>query len=221
MNDEPERLHRAEGFVLAGGRSSRMGQEKALVRWAGKSLIGIALGKLSRLPLAVPPRIAGARSDLSSFAAVAPDLHLDCGPLGGIEGALASSSKPLNVFLPVDVPLLPTFFMEWMLERAALTGALVTVPRILGFAQPLGAVYHASLLPGVTAALDAGNYKVLPGVCSAAVALGGASAVDIFDAESVASTSDALPCSSPLPVSRWFHNCNTPLDLAEMLAEML
>jgi molybdopterin-guanine dinucleotide biosynthesis protein A len=108
----------AEGFVLAGGRSTRMGQDKALLQLAGRPLLDLALDKLRALPLAAAPRIAAARSDLSSHAGVIADLHPGCGPLSGIEAALAASTQPLNVFLPVDTPLLPAHFLLWMLERA-------------------------------------------------------------------------------------------------------
>ena len=100
------------------------------------------------------------RPDLSSYAPVVPDLHPGCGPLSGIEAALAATTRPLNLFLPVDLPLLPARFLSWMLRRAEITGALVTVPRANGRPQPLCAVYHRDLLAGVTASLAAGNYKV-------------------------------------------------------------
>src|ERR1700746_781805 len=122
----------AEGFVLAGGRSTRMGQDKALLQWAGRTLLERALDKLRTLPLAAAPRIAGARSDLSSHAGVVADLHPGCGPLSGIEAALAARTRPLNVFLPVDTPLLPAQFLFWRLQRAETTGALMTIPRING-----------------------------------------------------------------------------------------
>src|SRR6202167_5393173 len=135
----------AMGFVLAGGRSTRMGQDKALLQVGGRSLLDLALDKLRSIGVAAP-RIAAARSDLSSHAGVVADLHPGCGPLSGIEAALAASSRPLNVFLPVDVPLLPAQFLLWMLQRAQTTGALVTVPRINGWPQALCAVYHRDVL---------------------------------------------------------------------------
>ena len=156
-----------EGFVLAGGRSSRMGQDKALLQVGGRSLVDLALDKLRSIGVAAP-RIAGARTDLSSHAAVVPDLHPGCGPLSGIEAALAASNQPLNLFLPVDMPLLPARFLHWMLLRAEITGALVTVPRFNGRPQPLCAVYHRDLLRPITASLLAGNYKVMPVVSAAA-----------------------------------------------------
>jgi molybdopterin-guanine dinucleotide biosynthesis protein A len=200
----------AEGFVLAGGRSTRMGQDKASLLLAGRSLLEIALDKLRVLPLAVPPRIV--RSDLSSQAAVIADLQPGCGPLSGIEAALAASARPLNVFLPVDIPLLPAHFLLWMLQRAETTGAVMTVPRVNGWPQPLCAVYQRDLLGPITASLRAGDYKVMPVVTAAARAH--SSSIDIFDVELVSSANSELLALSPLPPHRWFHNCNTPEDMA-------
>ncbi len=206
----------AEAFVLAGGRSSRMGQDKAKLPWAGRPLLEIALEKLRALPLAAAPRIAGARSDVSSQAAVIADIHPDCGPLSGIEAALTASSRPLNIFLPVDLPLLPLALLNRMLFRAQTTRAFITIPRLNGLPQPLCAIYHRSLLPGITASIEARRHKVMAAVVSAAREAGGDTAIDIFDIESLASIDHELPGSSPLPPYRWFHNCNTPEDMMEM-----
>jgi molybdenum cofactor guanylyltransferase len=202
-----EDYEEAEGFVLAGGRSSRMGRDKALLELGGRSMLKIALDKLRALPLAIPPRVAGARSDAGAIA----DLHPGCGPLGGIEAALAASSRSLNVFLPIDMPLLPAKFMVWMLRRAQITGAMLTLPRINARPQPLCAVYHRELLGPITRSLLAGDYKVMRVVCSAAPPTGTA---DIFDVELVTSAEPEMFAFSPLPAYRWFHNCNTPEDVA-------
>jgi len=169
-----------------------MGQDKALMRIGGRALLERALEKLPGA------RIAGARSDLSAFAPVIPDIHPDCGPLSGIEAALAASNTSLNVFLPVDMPLLPASFLAWMLQRAQITGAPATIPRINGLPQPLCAVYQRSLLPSITSALNRGEYKVMAAVTQA----------DLFDVEMLASTG----LEAATPVYRWFHNCNTPED---------
>jgi len=197
----------AEGFVLAGGRSSRMGQDKALLRLGGRSMLEIALDKLRALPLPAPPRVAGGRSDAGPIA----DLHPGFGPLSGIEAALTASIRPLNVFLPLDMLLLPAKFLVWMLRRAQITGAMVTVPRINGRPQPLCAVYHRELLEPITRSLLAGNYKVMSVICSAAPRT---ESIDIFDVELVSSADPEMLAFSSLPAYRWFHNCNTPKDMA-------
>ena len=123
------------------------GEIKRCSWWRAGSLLELALDKLRALSLNTAPRIAAARSDLSSHAEAMADLHPGCGPLSGIEAALAASSQPLNFFLPVDIPLLPAQFLAWMLSRTQITGALMTVPRISGQPQPLCAVYQRNLLP--------------------------------------------------------------------------
>jgi molybdopterin-guanine dinucleotide biosynthesis protein A len=187
-----------------------MGQDKALLQVGGRSLVELALDKLRSIGVA-EPRIAGARTDLSSLAPVVADVHPGCGPLSGIEAALAATTKGLNLFLPVDMPLLPARFLHWMLLRAEITGALMTVPCINGWPQPLCAVYHRDLLGPITASLLGGNFKVMPEVTAAA---GQSQAVDVFDTERLASSHPELLGFSPLPLYRWFHNCNLPEDMA-------
>ena len=109
------------------------------------------------------------------------------------------------------MPLLPAKFLAWMLRRAQITRAMVTLPRINGRPHPLCAVYHRQLLGAITASLLAGNYKVMQVVCSAATQ---SESVDLFDVEAVASADPEMFAFSPLPAYRWFHNCNTPEDMA-------
>jgi hypothetical protein len=66
-------------------------------------------------------------------------------------------------------------------------------------------------LSPITAALAAGDYKVMP-VISAACHL--RQSIDVFDVEGVASAQPYLFSFSALPLYRWFHNCNTPEDMA-------
>lgn len=206
---------RVDGFVLAGGRSTRMGRDKALLPWQGESLVEHALGQLHALGMKA--RIAGSRPDLARFAAVVDDLHPGCGPLAGIEAALAASDAELNLFLPVDLPLLPGLFLSWLLARVGTTGALATIPTVGGRPQPLCAVYHQALLPGITAALEAGDYKVMHGI---------EQGVDLarHDGQHIGLFLDMVPMEdiygsrfdwpSDPPLYRWFQNMNTPADLA-------
>ena len=130
----------AEGFVLAGGRSSRMGSEKALVYLAGEPLVAHALRTLRQA--GCRSRIAGARSPLDSYAPVVMDSEPDRGPLAGICAALAACSASRAVFLPVDMPLLPAALITFLLEEARKEDAAVTVPKMDGFVQTFPAIIH-------------------------------------------------------------------------------
>ena len=147
------------GYVLAGGRSTRMGRDKALVELAGKPLVARAVEKLRRLCADVS--IAGSPA-LAAFAPVVPDLHPGCGPLSGIEAALAHSTHDWNLVLAVDMPLMPTAILEAEFVRAALSAQpppIALIHTVDGRDQPLCAMYHRSLLPFVSRFLEAGEYK--------------------------------------------------------------
>ena len=199
-------------FVLAGGQSTRMGRDKALLELSGRPLIALALEKLRSLGFS--PRIVGSRPDLASFAPVVPDIHPHSGPLGGIEAALAIADAEQSIFLPVDLPWLPAEFLRWMIDRASITKALATIPRLQGRAQPLCAVYARALLPYARAAMAAGNAKVMKAVDCATNATG--RPIDSFDVESVAA---AQSWDQPVPLHRWFENINTPSDFEKAVLE--
>jgi molybdopterin-guanine dinucleotide biosynthesis protein A len=200
----------AEGWVLAGGRSLRMGRDKAAVVLAGRPLLEHMLDKLRVLGLRA--RVAGLRAPVvNPGAEVLQDAHPDCGPLSGMETALRKSETALVLVVGVDLPLLETEFLAWMLERAATTGAMATVPRVGGKLQPLCAVYRRELLDGVTGALEAGDYKVTMALEHAAGGRLDYGRMDCFDAERIAATG---AWRSTRAVHRQFMNCNTPEELA-------
>jgi molybdenum cofactor guanylyltransferase len=191
------------GFILAGGLSSRMGSDKALLEIDGRPLIAHALDLLSAVTPA--PRICGSRPDLAPFADVIPDNFPNSGPLGGIEAALSASTTDLNLFLPVDLPNLPIEFLRVLVARAEDSNAVATIPTLAGLPQPLTAIYSRRLLPGLRAALAAGDYKVKTAITTAAAALN--APVDLFSVEPLAPNPEG-----PNP-EQWFRNLNTPSDL--------
>jgi molybdopterin-guanine dinucleotide biosynthesis protein A len=204
------------GFILAGGKSTRMGRDKALLEWQGRPLIEHALAKLHSVGISA--RILGVRPDLAGFAPVISDNFPEQGPLGGIEAALSATDTDLNLFLPIDLPLLPVEFLNWMVARAELTQAAATIPRIEGQPQPLCAIYHRGLRGGIQSALSRGDRKVMRVVGRAADDAG--MVIDIFDIEAVAavqSANGAWPWR--LPMRRWFENLNSPGDVVRTAVE--
>ena len=103
-------------FVLAGGKSSRMGTDKSLLKLNGELLIEHALAIFRRAGLSA--QIVGARCDLSQFSPVVPD-HAPTaglGPLAGICSAISASNSAYAVFLPVDMPLVPAALINYLLH---------------------------------------------------------------------------------------------------------
>ncbi len=208
--NSPAASPRLRAFVLAGGRSSRMGQDKALLPMQGQPLVAQMLTKLRALHL--EPAICGNRPDLAAYAPMIPDAAEACGPLGGIVAALEASDAALNLILAVDLPGLPVEFLHWLTLRAALTGAPATIPFVGGRPQPLCAVYHRDLAASLRQSLAAGNYRVIHAIHRAAVR------IDTCMVEQIAASGvfDAVPALPP--VHTWFRNLNTPADFARYAA---
>lgn len=193
-----------------------MGRDKALLEMNGRLLVDHALELLRGLDSS--PRLCGSRPDLARFAGVVPDNFPQCGPLAGIEAALAVSDSDLNVFVPVDLPGLPSGFLRWMMTRAERSHAVATIPRHGGRTHPLCAVYSRRLLDGLRRSLAAGDCKVMIALEDAAASVG--EALDVFDVEAVASTQLPGEWPSHPPLAEWFRNVNTPADYELLRARL-
>jgi molybdopterin-guanine dinucleotide biosynthesis protein A len=145
-------------FVLAGGKSTRMGSDKSFVVLDGRSLLARALGLARSVTDSV--RIVGSAEKFAAFAPVVEDIFRDCGPLGGIHAALRSSTAELNLMLAVDVPFVPSALLRYLVVRARSASAAATVPRARGGWQPLCAIYRREFADAAEKALRAGRYKI-------------------------------------------------------------
>jgi len=104
--------------ILAGGKSSRMGRDKAFLPFRGQPLIEHAL-QVVREAGAAEVLISGRpEQDFSHYdCPVLLDLESDCGPLGGIERGLAVAAHPLVLILAVDLPHMTPACVEWLCRR--------------------------------------------------------------------------------------------------------
>jgi molybdopterin-guanine dinucleotide biosynthesis protein A len=208
------RLEPATGFVLAGGRSSRMGSDKALALFCGVPLVQVALETFAEAK--IPAAIAGARSDLSQFGALIPDIAPGSGPLSGIHAALSVSSAEWNLFLPVDLPLMPPSLLAVLLQRARLMHSPVTVATCNGRLEPFPVVLHRSALPSIVHRLETGQtachraWETIPAELGAAL--------DAISVEALIQCGQCHPGRrrTGLPPLLWFQSANTPDELARL-----
>jgi molybdenum cofactor guanylyltransferase len=189
-------------FILAGGKSTRMGTDKAFVTLGGRAL----LARMLDLARSVTPevRIVGEASKYAPFANVVEDLFPGCGPLGGIHAALRSTSTEINLILAVDIPFASLALLQFLITRTKNSSALVTVARSGGRLHPLCAVYRREFAQAAENALREGRYKI--------DALFDQVATQVIGEEEL-----ELAGFAP----RIFRNLNTPQDLVgEDLAEV-
>jgi molybdenum cofactor guanylyltransferase len=145
-------------FVLAGGKSSRMGSDKAFLRLGAETLLSQALKTAGAVAREV--RIVGDANKFQAFGQVVEDVYRERGPLGGIHAALSSTTTDLNLMLAVDLPFVGPKFLEYLLSRARESGATVTVPRAGSGLQPLCAAYQRGFAQVAEPALRDGKNKI-------------------------------------------------------------
>jgi len=146
------------GFVLAGGQSSRMGSDKALLPWGDGSLLARALANAQAVCEHV--FICGPRSRYDNFGEVIEDAQPGRGPLSGIQAALRATQSELNLVLSVDLPLMTAKFLTWLWQQADSGEQMITAPEALGVLQPLCAIYNRQVREAVDAALAERDLKV-------------------------------------------------------------
>jgi len=141
------------GFVLVGGRSSRMGRDKALLPFRGGTLAGHVAAAVAEaagsVTLVGDPREYGFLG-----LPVIPDRLRGAGPLAGIQAALDASKAGWNLVVACDMPGVNAGFLARLLEAARSTQADCLLPAgRSGLPEPLCAVYHRRCLPVIGAAL--------------------------------------------------------------------
>ena len=198
----------AAGFVLAGGRSSRMGRDKALVAFRGQPLVAHALGILREAGLAAA--IAGSRSVLGAYAPVVEDAESGLGPLAGICAAMSSTTARWAVFVPVDLPLLPASLVRCLMKDARTTGRAITIASVNGFAETFPVVLERRVLPGLQSELDAGRSGCFSAFQAAAAGLG--QTMNVVVTERLAQAAQVAH-PSLIPAANWFVNINSAEDL--------
>jgi molybdopterin-guanine dinucleotide biosynthesis protein A len=147
------------GAILAGGKSTRMGKEKALLEFHGKPFIKHIAETLSRLF----EHIVVVADEPSRFEflhlPVVPDVFKNCGPLGGIHSALVYSSTERVFVVSCDTPLLQPEFISFLLDDVPDNDVLV--PSVGSFVHPICGMYKKSCIPVIEEWLTVKKYSVL------------------------------------------------------------
>ena len=145
--------------ILAGGKSSRMGRDKAWLEVGGKSLLARQIGIVREFGAAEIFISGRVDVDYSGFGhRVLQDKFPDAGPLAGIECALNSISTPLLLVLAVDLPEMNVKFLRQLAMHC--TENLGAIPRVNGNIEPLAAFYQIAAQPLAETLLRAGGNAV-------------------------------------------------------------
>jgi molybdopterin-guanine dinucleotide biosynthesis protein A len=159
-----------QGFIQAGGLSSRMGTDKAWLEIENRPMIervltavGPVVNSLSIIVNAANPHLQRYESLAGSYdAKVVYDMHDHRGPLGGIGTALTHcKSDQSALILACDMPFITTEFLAFLIDLHRREANQLTLPldreeRL----QPLAGVYSASCRPAVEQMLNTNDLRV-------------------------------------------------------------
>lgn len=149
------------GIILAGGRSSRLGKDKGLCAFKGKSLVSYAIEILKPL---CGNMIISANYFPEKYAAlglpVVPDKIQGIGPMGGILTCLKQSKTQHNLVLSCDTPFVNTDVFRHLLNEVE--NFQVVCPAHETFLlEPLSAYYNTNVLGDLEEAIRKKEYKMM------------------------------------------------------------
>lgn len=140
-----------QGFILVGGKSSRMGEDKARLRFGGRTSVELIAAALQGATQIITT-VGGPHRTVEALPNI-PDLRPGRGPLAGIEAALRHANSEYCLVVACDFPFVTGELFEFLLGRAAGSDAVVPM-QADARPQPLCAVYRAeNCLPAAASAI--------------------------------------------------------------------
>jgi len=147
------------GFVLTGGRSSRMGRDKALLSIDG-SLLVERIAEVVRAAAGNVTLIGAPGRYAHLGLPVLPDLAPDGGPICGLHTALKATRADWNLVVACDMPGLTAGFLSGLLAAAQQLGCACLAPQTDCGLHPLCAVYHRRSADAVEFAIQHKSFKM-------------------------------------------------------------
>lgn len=182
------------GIVLAGGRSRRMGRDKAWLDAGGRPLIVRVLERLAPLATEMVVVVAADAAPLPDLAArVVVDRVVGAGPLGGLQAGLEAAHTAWSFVVACDMPFLNLDLIRYLAYLRPGHDAVIPFPT--GRADPLHAFYHQRCLAPIAVSLANGERAMISFLGAVRVRSVSAAEIACFDAE-----------------GRSFLNINTPQE---------
>ncbi len=145
-------------YILAGGKSARMGEDKGMLKLGQKRMINHVLDQVKRCADEVV--IVANKSDYAQFGfRCIPDIYKGLGPIGGIYSALKDSGTHYNFVVGCDMPFLGYEIVNYLIDRAV--NADVTIPTIGGKMQPLCGIYTQACVGLIEEKIKANQLKMM------------------------------------------------------------
>jgi len=150
------------GYILAGGKSLRMGEDKGLMLLNGKPMIAHVIEQLK--PAVQKVFIISNNKAYEQFGLeVISDLVTDIGPAGGILTALSQTNSTYNFICSCDMPFIKTKAINFLIEHSFDYDISVAVYQ--DKIQPLFGVYSKNCLAEWKSQIQKNNFKLQELIC--------------------------------------------------------
>lgn len=185
------------GIILAGGQSSRMQSDKALLKLGGKTVIEVVADKMKK----IFSDVLISTNDINNYKylnlPIIKDTYTRKGPLAGIHAALKYSSTEKNFIISCDMPFVSSELINFI--AAYNSDKKIILPEAEGRSQQLCGIYSKPILPVIEEIiLDSEKDKTIKGSIYDLIQRVSA---EIIDVESL-----------PFYDNNFFLNMNTPED---------
>lgn len=151
-------VYQATGIILAGGKSSRMGRDKALILLKNRTFLEHSITKMKELfqeVLVVSDK--SNKYQVSNIKQVV-DIYPGCGPLGGIHAGLYTSEFEWVMVTACDMPCWDRKIIDELMKLRP--GYDAVVPEVKNKPEPLFSLYNKSCLPVIEQLLKQKSLKV-------------------------------------------------------------
>lgn len=145
------------GIILTGGKSRRMGSDKALLDLNGKTLLEHSIDLCKPFCENILISSNNTNHSVSGFEMV-PDEKPDCGPMGGIYTCLKKSKTDWSFIISVDSPFVEPTFITNVLNEIGEFDAIIPIHS--KGKEPLIALYHKNSLVEIGKMMEAENFKM-------------------------------------------------------------
>jgi molybdenum cofactor guanylyltransferase len=146
-----------EAFILAGGKSLRMGEDKGLALLNGSPMIASIIKTLQSIPLEV--KLITENPDYTQFCLpLYKDTIKNKGPMGGLMTALEQTSVAYVLLMGCDMPFISIKAINHLIDNSIENK--ITVAETNGFINPLLAIYPKSILPELKVYLEYERLKM-------------------------------------------------------------
>ncbi len=147
-----------QGFILVGGASRRMGQDKAQLRLGPKTVLERIAAELS--PATSSVTLVGSSQAYAGHSLPSvPDVYEKWGALGGIHGALSAARTDWIIVIACDLPFVTRDLFERLKSFADESIDSIIPMQSDGRSQPVCAFYRrATCLPEIERLISAGEH---------------------------------------------------------------